>query len=129
MHSPDDNRERGNGELAQLVERLHGMQEVSGSNPLFSTKVHLNVSLSYFMNFSVYIIYSAQLDKYYIGYTEDIAVRLIQHNSGISTFTSKATDWDLKHIELYKTRTEAIKRELEIKQKKSRKYIEWLIKE
>jgi hypothetical protein len=27
-----------NGELAQLVERLHGMQEVSGSNPLFSTK-------------------------------------------------------------------------------------------
>ena len=27
------------GELAQLVERLHGMQEVSGSTPLFSTKV------------------------------------------------------------------------------------------
>ena len=26
------------GELAQLVERLHGMQEVSGSTPLFSTK-------------------------------------------------------------------------------------------
>ena len=27
------------GELAQLVERLHGMQEVSGSNPLFSTSM------------------------------------------------------------------------------------------
>jgi hypothetical protein len=26
------------GALAQLVERLHGMQEVSGSNPLCSTK-------------------------------------------------------------------------------------------
>ena len=26
------------GELAQLVERLHGMQEVTGSNPVFSTK-------------------------------------------------------------------------------------------
>ena len=25
------------GELAQLVERLHGMQEVTGSNPVFST--------------------------------------------------------------------------------------------
>jgi hypothetical protein len=25
------------GELAQLVERLHGMQEVIGSTPLFST--------------------------------------------------------------------------------------------
>ena len=35
-----------NGELAQLVERLHGMQEVSGSNPLFSTKknqAHINL--------------------------------------------------------------------------------------
>jgi hypothetical protein len=28
---------QNNGELAQLVERLHGMQEVSGSTPLFST--------------------------------------------------------------------------------------------
>jgi hypothetical protein len=27
-----------NGGLAQLVERLHGMQEVIGSNPLSSTK-------------------------------------------------------------------------------------------
>lgn len=27
------------GPLAQLVERLHGMQEVSGSNPLGSTKL------------------------------------------------------------------------------------------
>ena len=26
------------GELAQLVERLHGMQEVTGSNPVFSTQ-------------------------------------------------------------------------------------------
>ncbi len=26
------------GELAQLVERLHGMQEATGSNPVFSTK-------------------------------------------------------------------------------------------
>ena len=27
------------GELAQLVERLHGMQEVTGSNPVFSTMI------------------------------------------------------------------------------------------
>ena len=30
------------GELAQLVERLHGMQEVSGSTPLFSTSFFLD---------------------------------------------------------------------------------------
>ena len=31
-------RRTGYGGLAQLGERLHGMQEVSGSIPLFSTK-------------------------------------------------------------------------------------------
>jgi glutamate/tyrosine decarboxylase-like PLP-dependent enzyme len=34
----------GQGALAQLGERLHGMQEVSGSIPLGST-IHLMVSL------------------------------------------------------------------------------------
>ena len=79
------------------------------------------------MHYSVYIIYSAKLDKYYIGYTEDITVRLSQHNEGISTFTSKATDWGLKYSEPFETRELAMMREKEIKSKKSRKYIEWLI--
>jgi hypothetical protein len=37
--APDPNgADTGNGALAQLGERLHGMQEVSGSIPLGSTK-------------------------------------------------------------------------------------------
>jgi len=79
------------------------------------------------MAYSVYIIYSAKLDKYYVGYTEDIDQRLMQHNEGISTFTSKATDWVLKYTAVFNSRTEAHQRESEIKKKKSRKYIEWLI--
>ena len=79
------------------------------------------------MPFFVYIIYSEKLDKYYIGYTEDIPVRLAQHNSGISTFTAKAADWILKCSEQQPTREAAMQREKQIKQKKSRKYIEWLI--
>ena len=79
------------------------------------------------MSFYVYIIYSKRLDKYYVGYTEDILVRLTQHNTGISTFTSKATDWELKYKEEFIDRNNAYKRESEIKRKKSRKYIEWLI--
>ena len=79
------------------------------------------------MAYTVYIIYSAKLDKYYIGYTENISMRLSQHNEGISSFTSKATDWVLKYTEVFMSREEAHKRELEIKSKKSRKYIEWLI--
>jgi hypothetical protein len=39
------------GELAQLVERLHGMQEVSGSSPLFSTKCgYRNPILVFFLH-------------------------------------------------------------------------------
>ncbi|MBL7690322.1 MAG: GIY-YIG nuclease family protein [Flavipsychrobacter sp.] len=79
------------------------------------------------MSYTVYIIYSLTLDKYYIGYSEDVSVRLEQHNSGISTFTSKASDWQLKYSEVFPTREAAMNREKEIKNKKSRKYIEWLV--
>jgi putative endonuclease len=77
--------------------------------------------------FYLYIIYSAKLDRYYVGYTADIEVRIVQHNNGLSSFTSKANDWKLVYKEQYPNREEAHKRELEIKSKKSRKYIEWLI--
>ena len=79
------------------------------------------------MSFFVYIIYSVLLDKYYIGYTSDLAKRLSEHKDGISNYTSKASDWVLKHIESYSSRELAMKREREIKRKKSRKYLEWLI--
>ncbi len=79
------------------------------------------------MSFIVYIIYSEKLDKFYIGYTENIHIRLDQHNSGLSTFTAKANDWKLVYQEVFSSREEAHKREKAIKAKKSRKYIEWLI--
>ena len=60
--------------------------------------------------FSVYIIYSAKIDKYYIGYTENMAKRLADHNSGISDFTSKASDWVVKRTEAFSSRQEAMKR-------------------
>ena len=77
--------------------------------------------------FSVYILYSQKLDRYYVGYTESLAKRLSEHNSGMSSFTSKASDWELKYSESFETRDQAHTRELEIKKKKSRKYIEWLM--
>ncbi|RFZ90289.1 GIY-YIG nuclease family protein [Mucilaginibacter conchicola] len=78
------------------------------------------------MEYCCYIIYSLKLDRYYVGQTDDIEQRLIQHNSGFSTYTSKANDWCLKHLEVFETRDLAQNREREIKRKKSRKYIEWV---
>ncbi len=77
--------------------------------------------------FYLYIIYSAKLDRYYVGHTADIDVRIDQHNNGLSSFTSKANDWKLVYKEPFLLRQEAHKRELAIKKKKSRKYVEWLI--
>jgi len=45
----------------------------------------------------------------------------------MSDFTSKTNDWQLKYTEIFANRKQAISREREIKNKKSRKYIEWLI--
>jgi len=79
--------------------------------------------------FYIYIIYSKKADRYYVGQTDDIANRLLAHQSGISKYTSIADDWILMYSELFETRNEAIIRENEIKKKKSRKYVEWLISE
>jgi putative endonuclease len=72
----------------------------------------------------VYILYSASIDKYYIGQTEDVERRLSEHrirnNLG-------AKDWILRHKETFETRTGAVNREKEIKAKKRRSYLEYLI--
>jgi putative endonuclease len=77
--------------------------------------------------FFVYILYSIQADRYYVGETDSLGERLISHKTGISPYTSMANDWELKYHEEFGSRKEAIKREKQIKRKKSRKYIEWLI--
>ena len=77
--------------------------------------------------FYTYIIYSHKIDKYYVGSSENILLRIENHNKGFSDFTSKGIPWEIKYFEIYQTRKLAIQREFEIKKKKSRKYIELLI--
>ena len=79
------------------------------------------------MAFHVYILYSPSLNQYYIGHTSDLKDRLFRHNNSGSKSTKKANDWKQVYTELFETKGEAFRREMEIKQKKSRKYIEWLI--
>jgi putative endonuclease len=82
----------------------------------------------FFMKFLVYILHSAILDKYYVGSTGDtIGERLRRHNSNHKGFTGGKGDWKLVYSEMYSDRLEALSREKEIKNKKSRKYIERLI--
>ena len=80
------------------------------------------------MKYLVYILYSVELDRYYIGHTgEPIAERLRKHLSNHSGYTSKAKDWTLMLTEEYASKVQAYAREREIKRKKSKKYIQKLI--
>jgi putative endonuclease len=80
------------------------------------------------MQFCAYIIYSPSADKFYVGHSDDLERRLFEHNSGQTRYTSNiASDWKIMYSEAFSTRSDAMKREKEIKSKKKRSYIEQLI--
>src|SRR5690554_8111539 len=75
-----------------------------------------------------YILYSARLDRYYIGHTEDdLDHRLRRHLSGHNGFTGKSKDWVVVHTETYPSKEEAYARERKVKAGKSRVKIERII--
>jgi len=77
--------------------------------------------------FFTYILYSKSIDKYYVGHTgQTLDERLKKHLSNHKDFTGWVKDWTVYHYEVYDTKSQAYKRELEIKSKKSRKFIEGL---
>ena len=68
--------------------------------------------------FYVYIIKSDE-GKYYTGSTCNIEKRINQHNSRqFRGWTNRYSNWKLVHSEIFDTRTEALKREKEIKRMK-----------
>ncbi len=79
------------------------------------------------MSYCLYIIYSIKWDQFYVGQTDDLKDRIKRHNEGRSKATRGGEPWRLEYTEDFTTRSEAMKREYEIKRKKSRRYIEWLI--
>ena len=83
--------------------------------------------------FYIYILYSQNSDKYYVGHTHDVISRLDDHNHGnrpgqSKKYTFKHRPWLLKaSFEISLDRSEALKAERFIKRQKSRHFIERLI--
>ncbi|MBT2623335.1 GIY-YIG nuclease family protein [Chryseobacterium sp. ISL-6] len=76
-----------------------------------------------------YILYSKSLDKYYIGHScESLQERLRKHLSNHKGFTAKTKDWTIIYFEPFNTKSEAYKREREVKAWKSKYKIQNLIK-
>jgi putative endonuclease len=79
------------------------------------------------MKHFVYIIQSETSGRYYIGLTHDPKLRLGRHNEGWTRSTKGRGPWKLMYVEECEDKKMAIKREREIKGKKSKRYIEILI--
>ena len=75
----------------------------------------------------VYILHSKQFDRYYVGQCEDLEARVDRHNGKAVPSTKPYVPWELVYFESFGIRSEAVQREREIKGKKSRRYIEYLV--
>ena len=67
----------------------------------------------------VYILYSKSKNRYYVGHTNDLQRRLIEHNSGLTKSTKAHRPWKIVYTENLVSKSEAYKREKEIKSYKS----------
>ena len=76
----------------------------------------------------VYILQSLSTGKYYIGTTNNILRRFHQHQTGYTKSTRNRGPWYMPYYEIYKDRKTAIKREYELKRKKSSESIHRIIK-
>ncbi|MDQ6985129.1 MAG: GIY-YIG nuclease family protein [Candidatus Dojkabacteria bacterium] len=44
----------------------------------------------------VYILYSKEIDRYYVGQTYDVGLRLERHALKTTRYTKQANDWELQ---------------------------------
>ncbi|MCX6829610.1 MAG: GIY-YIG nuclease family protein [candidate division Zixibacteria bacterium] len=80
------------------------------------------------MKFYAYILRSRKTDRFYIGSTSDLIDRLQRHNGGRSLYTRSGIPWELAYSEEFESRSEAVRREKQLKSWKNRERLEELIK-
>ena len=66
--------------------------------------------------FTVYVLYSQKYDQIYIGYTSDLENRFLSHNElATKGYTIKYRPWVIAYTEEFETKSEAMKREAQLK--------------
>ncbi len=80
------------------------------------------------MPYFVYILQSLKDESYYVGHTQNIESRLNRHNQGRTKYTKARSPWEIVFSEEHADRSAAMKRESQIKGRKSKKYIQDLVR-
>ena len=79
------------------------------------------------MIFYTYVLYSELFDRLYIGQTDNLEKRLLQHKKGKVPSTNPYFPYKLIHVEEFSTRKEAVEREKTLKLGKERKWLRKII--
>jgi putative endonuclease len=108
------------------LESVYTRKGIKSSNLLLSAKYLLAMENSN-DKFYVYILQSLKDFSFYVGQCDDLDRRMSKHFDGMSKYTSGKRPLRLVYFEVYGSRKEALERERQIKNKKSRKYIESLM--
>jgi len=77
--------------------------------------------------FFLYILQSESTSRYYIGQTQDVTERVAYHDSNYSKSLKNRGPWKLVYTEEFETRSEAVRRERQLKSWKDRRMIEKLL--
>ena len=75
------------------------------------------------MMYTVYVLSSLTDKKSYVGMTDDVERRLMEHNSGRSSYTSRHMPWKIIYKEEYATLEEAVGREKYLKSASGRRFL------
>ncbi len=74
--------------------------------------------------FTVYVLYSAKFNKIYIGYTSHLINRMKSHNFLASKgYTKRFRPWKVAYTEIFYNKSDALKREKELKSARVRQFI------
>ena len=109
--------------MEQLVARWAHNPKVASSSLAPATKVKAAI-WPLFLMYWVYVLYSQEHNKIYVGYTSDLENRMRSHNQlAMKGWTVKFRPWSLVHSESVASKTVALKREKELKTARGRKFI------
>jgi putative endonuclease len=71
-----------------------------------------------------YILFSSNINKFYVGFTSlKLDERIRRHNSNHKGFTGKTNDWEIVWKQEFLTKTEALKKEKAIKKRGAKRFL------
>lgn len=71
-----------------------------------------------------YILYSRKILKYYVGQTIDLERRILEHNTGKTSFMKTGTLWLLIKAFEFETQKEAVELEKKIKKSGAKRFLD-----